>query len=179
MWHLPHHLHGGVQDEDGGGDDPYQGCHLQKYNKVSHVFGICWDYLNIVDNSNNENYFRYETKCQTIIEHKMGKEKRPICKIKMMTINHEKCENLKSAKTCKHVMKCSLGMKMMSKTYPTTVCEDIAIGDEEKCVVMVKLKKDKYLVKDCSFFPRTVCKEREGKHCRMVHKILCQYVEKN
>ena len=68
---------------------------------------------------------------------------------------------------------------MMSKTYPTTVCEDIAIGDEEMCVDMVKLKKDKHLVKDCSFFPRTVCKEREGKHCRMVHKILCQYVEKN
>ena len=97
----------------------------------------------------------------------------------VMTINHKKCENLKSAKTCKHVMKCSLGMKMMSKTYPTTVCEDIAIGEEEKCVYMVKLKKKKHEAKYCSFHPKTICKKTYGMKCQRVAKKMCHYVAKN
>ena len=66
---------------------------------------------------------------------------------------------------------------MISKTYPKTVCEDISIGDEEKCVDMVKVKKDKHFVKDCSFIPKTLCREREGRQCRRVSKIMCQYVQ--
>ena len=108
----------------------------------------------------------------------MVEEKRPICKVEIMNKDHTKCENAKSGK-CKHVMKCSLVMKMMAKTHPRTVCEDIAIGEEEKCVDMVKLKKDKHLAKDCSFIPRTLCREREDRQCRRVTKIMCQYVQKN
>ena len=103
---------------------------------------IVWSFIfdcNIVDiviYVNKEQYFRYESKCQKVVEHKMVEEKRPICKVEMMNKNHTKCENAKSGK-CKRVMRCSLGMKMIPKTYPRTVCDDIAIGEEEKCMNMV------------------------------------------
>ena len=108
----------------------------------------------------------------------MVEEKRPICKLKMMTKKHTKCEDMTHADGCKRVMKCHLRMKMMKKTYPVTVCEDIAIGEEEKCVEMVKLKKEKHEEKDCSFHPKTVCKQAEGMECRRVKKKMCNYKDK-
>merc|ERR1719318_1552495 len=107
-----------------------------------------------------KNVTRYETKCQKVMEHKMVEEKRPICKVEMMNKNHTKCENVKYGK-CKCVMKCSLGMKMMAKTYPETVCEDIAIGEE------------KHEAKYCSFHPKTICKKTDGMKCRKVAKKMC------
>ena len=132
-----------------------------------------------MENFNNENYFRYETKCQTIMEHKMVEEKRPICKIKMMAKKHKRCKNLKSLKKCKRVMKCTLGMKMMPKTYLKAECEDIPIGEEEKCVDMVKLKKEKHGAKYCSIHPKTICKKTDGMKCRRVAKKMCLYVARN
>ena len=100
-------------------------------------------------------------------------EKRPICKFQMLLSSQTPCTD--TNKGCKRVMKCHLGMKMMKKTYPATVCEDIAIGEEEKCVEMVKLKKEKHEEKDCSFHPKTVCKKAEGEGCRRVKKKMCNY----
>ena len=106
----------------------------------------------------------------------MVEEKRPICKFEMMNKSHTSCDTeLQFDKGCKSVMKCHLGMKMMKKTYPVTVCEDIAIGEEEKCVEMVKLKKKKHEEKDCSFHPKTVCKQMKGKECKRRKKIMCNY----
>ena len=34
VWDLPHHLHGGVQDEDGGGDDAYEDDTVSECDKV-------------------------------------------------------------------------------------------------------------------------------------------------
>ena len=42
---------------------------------------------------------------------------------------------------------------------------------------MVKLKKEKHEVKDCSFHPKTICKQAEGKECKMVTKKMCNYRE--
>merc|ERR1712106_380240 len=39
------------------------------------------------------NVTRYETKCQVVMEHKMVEEKRPICKVEMMTKAHPGCES--------------------------------------------------------------------------------------
>jgi hypothetical protein len=134
--------------------------------------------VDIVIFLNKEQYFRYESKCQKVMEHKMVEEKRPICKVEIMNKDHTKCEKGKSGK-CKRVMKCSLGMKMMAKTYPRTLCEDIAIGEEEKCVDMVKLNKEKHEAKYCSFHPKTICKKTDGMKCRRVAKKICHYVAKN
>jgi hypothetical protein len=57
---------------------------------------------------------------------------------------------------------------MMSKTYPRTVCENIAIGEEEKCVDMVKHKREKHEFKYCSFNPKT--KKTGGMKCRRIGK---------
>ena len=56
------------------------------------------------------------------------------------------------------------------------MCEDIAIGEEEKCVDMVKLKKEKHEAKYCSFHPKTICKKTDSMKCRRVAKKLCHYV---
>jgi len=125
-----------------------------------------------------KNVTRYENKCQKVMEHKMVEEKRPICKVEIMANDHTKCKNSKAEK-CKKVMKCSLGMKMMKKTYPTNVCEKVAIGEEEKCVDMVKLKKEMHKAKQCSFHPKTICKNTDGMKCKRVAKKMCDYIEHN
>ena len=61
----------------------------------------------------------------------------------------------------------------MKKPYTATECEKVATGEEEKCVEMVKLKKEKHETKQCSFHPKTVCKQQEGKECRRVSKKMC------
>jgi hypothetical protein len=72
-------------------------------------------------------------------------------------------------------MKRKLGMKKMKKQYPRTECEEVAIGEEEKCVDMVKLKKEKHEAKVCLFHPKTVCKPSEGRTCKMVKRKMCDY----
>merc|ERR1711892_493792 len=124
-----------------------------------------------------KNVTRYENKCKKVMKHKMVEEKRPICKVMMMTKNHTKCKHQRASKVCKKVMKCSLGMMKMAKTYPTMECEDIAIGEEEMCVDMVKLKKEEHMAKYCSYVPKTVCRDRVGVQCRRVSKKMCQYVD--
>merc|ERR1712106_131670 len=124
------------------------------------------------------NVTRYETKCQAVMEYKMVEEKRPICKVEMVTKDHTECENTES-NNCKRVMKCSIGMKMTKKTYPSKVCEKVAIGKEESCVDMVKLKKEKHEAKYCSLHPLTVCKDTDGMECRKVAKKMCDYVQNN
>jgi hypothetical protein len=58
------------------------------------------------------------------------------------------------------------------------VCEDIAIGEEEKCVDMVKLKKEKHGAKNCSFHPKTICKKTDRMTCRRVAKKMCHSIPK-
>merc|ERR1711981_451192 len=123
-----------------------------------------------------KNITRYENKCQKVMEHKMVEEKRPICKVEMMGDDHAKCENSKSKK-CKRVMKCSIGMKMMKKSYPKMVCEKVAIGEEEKCFETVKLKKEMNEAKFCFFHPKIVCKKTDGMECKKVAKKMCDYIE--
>merc|ERR1712038_1424331 len=120
----------------------------------------------------------YMKECKKKMEHKMVEEKRPICKVEIMANDHTKCKNSKAEK-CKKVMKCSLGMKMMKKTYPTNVCEKVAIGEEEKCVDMVKLKKEMHKATQCSFHPKTICKNTDGMKCKRVAKKMCDFIEHN
>merc|ERR1740128_573414 len=42
------------------------------------------------------NVTRYESKCQAVMEHNMVEEKRPICKVEMMTKDHTECESTES-----------------------------------------------------------------------------------
>eukprot|EP00092_Neocalanus_flemingeri_P026372 GFUD01028588.1.p1 GENE.GFUD01028588.1~~GFUD01028588.1.p1 ORF type:complete len:194 (+),score=50.61 GFUD01028588.1:64-645(+) len=124
-----------------------------------------------------KNVTRYESKCHEVMDHKMVEEKRPLCKFEILSKSHIPCseKHTKLDNVCKRVMTCKLGMKMMKKPDPKTVCEDIAIGIEEKCVDMVKLKKEKHEAKYCSFHPKTVCKQEEGNECRKVKKKMCNY----
>ena len=110
----------------------------------------------------------------------MVEEEHPICKIEMVNINHMPCQEISQDKVknkdpCRPVMKCKLGLKKMKKQYPRTECEEVAIGEEEKCVDMVKLKKEKHEAKFCSFHPKTVCKTSEGRTCKMVKRKMCDY----
>ena len=45
MWLLSHNLHGGVQDEDGEGDDAGKGECVQKCNKVSELILLIIIYI--------------------------------------------------------------------------------------------------------------------------------------
>ena len=103
-------------------------------------------------------------------------EEWPLCKVEMMNRNHTSCQEEEESgldslgETCKRVMKCQIGRKMRKKADPHTVCEDIAVGGEEKCVDMVTLKKENHEAEVCSFHPKTVCKQAEGETCRKVKK---------
>eukprot|EP00092_Neocalanus_flemingeri_P063604 GFUD01077001.1.p1 GENE.GFUD01077001.1~~GFUD01077001.1.p1 ORF type:complete len:197 (-),score=68.35 GFUD01077001.1:173-763(-) len=129
------------------------------------------------------NVTRYENYCTMEMNYREVEEEQPICEVKMMNKDHSACQEKldsgleSSGDNCKQVMKCKIGMKKMKKSYPTTVCEDIASGQEEMCVDKVKLKKEKHEEKYCSFHPKTVCQQEEGKECRMVKKKMCNYMD--
>ena len=128
-----------------------------------------------------EYFVRYFHNCTTEMNYKEVEEEHPLCEVEMMNANHTSCKEQadsgfdSSGEICKRVMKCSIGMKMMKKSEPKTLCEDIAIGEEEKCVDMVKLKKEKHEAKICSFHPKTICKQSEGRTCKMVKMKMCDY----
>jgi len=128
-----------------------------------------------------KNVTRYENKCTTETKYNEVEEERPLCEVKMMNKNHTSCYEKSDSgpdsfsESCKQVMKCKIGMKMMKKPYPVTECEKVAIGEEENCVEMVKLKKEKHEAKHCSFHPKTVCKQQDGLECRRVKKKMCNY----
>jgi hypothetical protein len=89
------------------------------------------------------NISRYVSKCKTVIGETMVEEEHPICKIRMVNKKHLYCQEISQDKVknkdpCRPVMRCKLGMKKMKKQYPRTECEEVAIGEEEKCVDMVK-----------------------------------------
>ena len=113
----------------------------------------------------------------------MVEEERPICKIQMMNKNHTSCQEKisptveKTYYPCQPVMKCKLGMTKLKKSYPRILCEKVDVGEKEKCVDMIKLKKEKHEAKHCSFHPKTVCKPAEGKECKMVKKKMCNYLK--
>ena len=128
------------------------------------------------------NISRYESKCKTVVGEAMVEEEHLICKIELVNKKHLSCQDISQEKVknkdpCRPVLKCKLGMKKMKKQYPRTECEEVAIGEEEKCVDMVKLKKEKHEAKFCSFHPKTVCKPSEGRTCKMVKREMCEYRE--
>ena len=110
-------------------------------------------------------------------------EEGPICKIEMVSRNNTQCEgnmNTELEKTedgCRPMLKCKIGMKKKMKKHPRTECEEVATGEEEKCVDMVKLKKEKHEAKHCSFHPKTMCNPVEGRECMMVKKKMCDYLD--
>merc|ERR1711915_643908 len=99
--------------------------------------------------------------------------------------SHTACNEIISPSTskvtnpCRPVMKCKIGMKKMKKKVPTTKCEKIAVGQEEKCFDTVQLKKEKHEAKHCSFHPKTVCSKVDGMECKMVKKKMCDYLDSN
>merc|ERR1711862_717282 len=115
----------------------------------------------------------YKDNCKTRMEEKIVEEERPICEIKMINKKNTSCQE----NTCTPVIKCKIGMKKMKKKYPMTECEKEGIGEEEKCVEMVKLKKEKHKAKHCSFHPKTMCNPAEGSECKIVKKRMCEYVD--
>merc|ERR1712141_457452 len=116
------------------------------------------------------NVTRFEEKCLTKMSYKMVEEKRPICKLEIMT-------SAKSER--KKVMKCKLGMKKMKKKFPKSECRKVPVGQQEECVDMVKLQEEQHEVKKCSFQPKTICRPVEGVGCRMVKKKMCNYIDSN
>ena len=127
-------------------------------------------------------YPRYFHNCSTEMNYKEVEEERPLCKVEMMNMNHTTCQEEddsgvdKSGDTCKKVMKCEIGMKKIRKTDPRTECRDVAVGEEEKCVEVVKLEKEQHEGEHCSFHPKTVCRQAEDHGCRKVRKKMCNYV---
>jgi len=127
-----------------------------------------------------KNVTKYEEKCKTVMEDQEIEEKKPVCKVKMMNKDHKACVLEKDKKACKRVMKCQLITKMVKKKMPNTKCEKVAMAEkEEKCFDMVKLKKEKHEKKSCSFHPKTVCHDSEGRECRTVKKKMCNYIDSN
>merc|ERR1740124_744777 len=55
-----------------------------------------------------KNVTRYESKCHKTMKHKMVKEKRPICKLEMMTSQKTSClsTSLELDPSCKRMIKC-------------------------------------------------------------------------
>merc|ERR1712048_1425522 len=106
------------------------------------------------------NVTRYEEKCLTKMSYKMVEEKRPICKLEIMT----------SAKSER---------KKVMKKFPKSECRKVAAGQEEECVEMVKLEEEKHELKKCAFQPKTICRPVEGVGCRMVKKKMCNYIDSN
>merc|ERR1711892_1439949 len=100
----------------------------------------------------------------------MVEEEGPICKIEMVSRNNTDCQGKidadveKTEGGCRPMLKCKIGMKKKMKKYPRTECEEVATGEEEKCVDMVKLKKEKHKAKHCSFPPQDYVqpRRREG-----------------
>ena len=110
------------------------------------------------------------------MEEKMEEEEGPICKIRMTSKNDSSCEEKPSS--CSPLLECRIGMKKKLKKYPRTACEKIATGEEEKCVEMVKLKKERLQTKFCSFHPMTMCRQAEGRDCRKVKRRMCNFLQK-
>ena len=115
---------------------------------------------------------RYEDKCETRLAHKMVEEKRPICHLELLN-------SIKSGAKRKQIMRCKLGMKRMKKYYPEQKCHKVAMGQEEKCVDMVKLREEKHEVKKCSFYPKTMCLPVAGMKCKKVKRKMCNYTDSN
>ena len=110
-------------------------------------------------------------------------EEGPICRIEMVSRNRTDCVGKINAdfeetdNSCRPMLKCKIGMKKKMKTYPRTECEEVATGEEEKCVDMVKLKKEKHKAKHCSFHPKTMCNPVKGRKCKKVKKKMCDYLD--
>ena len=125
---------------------------------------------------------RYKSSCNTVMAETMVEEEGPICKIEMVSRNRADCVGKISTdfdetdNSCRPMLKCKTGMKKKKKKYPRRECEEVATGEEEKCVDMVKLKKEKHKAKQCSFHPKTMCNPVEGRECRMVKKKVCHYL---
>ena len=121
---------------------------------------------------------RYETKCMKVIQHEVVEEASPICEVVRITKTAKKCKAKvkKISQNCKKVLKCFLKKKMIVKTYPATECENIAIGEEEMCADMVKLKKIKQKAEVCSFVPKRVCKETSHMQCNTLVRKFCSYI---
>ena len=116
--------------------------------------------------------FRFENRCETVYSHKMVEEKRPICHLELL-------KNLKSGSKRKQIMKCKLGMKKMKKYYPEKKCRRVGVGEERRCVDMVKLQEEKHEVKKCSFHPKTLCLPVSGMKCKKVKRKMCNYIDGN
>ena len=104
--------------------------------------------------------------------HKMVEEKRPICRLELLN-------SIKSGAKRKQIMKCKLGMKKMKKYYPEKQCRKVAVGQEKKCVDMVKLHEEKHEVKKCAFHPKTMCLPVAGMRCKKVKRKMCNYTDSN
>ena len=121
---------------------------------------------------------RYETKCMKVIQHEVVEEASPVCELVRITKTVKKCKAKvkKISQNCRKVLKCFLKKKRTVKTYPATECENIAIGEEEMCADMVKLKKIKQKAEVCSFVPKRVCKETSHMQCNTLVRKFCSYI---
>jgi len=127
-----------------------------------------------------KNITKYEDKCETTIETKEIEVRTPLCKVKLMDKHHMICTDDGDKDNCKKMMKCQLTTKMKKKQIPTIICKKVAMKEkEEKCFDMVHLNKEMHAKKICSFHPKTICHDSQGKECRKVKKMMCNYLDSN
>jgi len=127
-----------------------------------------------------KNVTMYEDNCQTVMETLEVEERRPICKVKQMNMKHKACTIGSNKGPCLKVMKCHLAKQMIKKELPRTKCDKTALKNKkEKCFETIQLKKEMHEKKSCSFYPKTICHDSEGKKCRKVKKKMCNYINTN
>ena len=104
-------------------------------------------------------------------------KRRPICRIEVLSsiqlveyasnVIQEDYEEPK-----KKIMKCKIGLKKMKISVPVKVCKTVPI-EVEKCVEAVKLVKENYEKKVCSFHPKKICyKNKRPKYKTDIKKVV-------
>jgi len=125
-----------------------------------------------------KNMTKYEERCNTTMETKEVEERTPECKLELMDQHHKICSYESDQVGCKKVMRCHLTTQMKKKQIPNTICENVAMEDkEERCFDMIQLKKEMHEKKSCTFHPKTICHDSDGRECKKVRKIMCNYIE--
>jgi len=121
---------------------------------------------------------RFEEKCHTIMENRELEDTKPVCELKTMNQEQKSCILTKDKKACWKVMKCKLLTKMIKKQFPRKDCKIVETEEKvKKCYKTVKMFVEKVPRKQCSFQPKTMCHDSEGSKCRMVKKMMCNYVD--
>ena len=112
------------------------------------------------------------------MEDRQVEETRPVCQLETMNRESKACILEKDKKACRKVMKCKLLTKMIKKHMPKKQCKTVAMEEKvKKCYKTVKMSVEKVEKDVCSFHPKTMCHDSEGRECRRVRRMMCNYLD--